>query len=42
MPNIQCTNNGTKIRLKKKSPDRAMTNAGATILGNHGTDVGPT
>ena len=31
MANIQCACTGNKIRLKKKSPDRAMANATATI-----------
>ena len=41
MANIQCTNNETKSRLQKKSPDSAIANAGATIIGHQGTDVGP-
>ena len=41
MANIQCSNTGNKIRLKKKSPDTAMANASATIIGHQGTDVGP-
>ena len=39
--NIQCASTGNKIRLKKKSPDRAMANASATITGHQGTNVGP-
>ena len=30
-----------QIMLKKKSPDKAMANASATIIGHQGTDVGP-
>ena len=33
MANIQCAGTGNKIRLKKKSLDRAMANASATIMG---------
>ena len=40
MANIQCTKPGNKIRLKKESPDRAMANASATIIGHQGTDMG--
>ena len=36
MANIQCACTGNKIRLKKKSPDRAMANASATIIGHQG------
>ena len=31
MANIKCACTGNKIRLKKKSPDRAMANTSATI-----------
>ena len=41
MANIQCANTESKIRLKKKSPDRAMANGSATIIGHQGMDVGP-
>ena len=41
MANIQCASTGNKIMLKKKSPDKAMANASATIIGHQGTDVGP-
>ena len=41
MANIQCANTGNKIRLKKHSPNKAMANASATIIGHQGTDVGP-
>ena len=41
MANIRCTNTGNKIRLKKMSPDRAIANASATIIGDQGTQVGP-
>ena len=41
MANIQCACTGNKIRLKKKSPDRAMANASATIIGHQGTGMGP-
>ena len=40
MANIQCACTGNKIRLKKKSPDRAMANATATIIGHQGTAWG--
>ena len=39
MANIQCASTGNKIRLKKKSPDKA--NASATIIGHQGTSMGP-
>ena len=32
MANIQGANTGNEIRLKKKSPNRAMANASATII----------
>ena len=41
MANIQCASTGNKIRLKKKSPDRAMANDSATIIGHQGTNMGP-
>ena len=41
MANIQCACTGNKIGLKKKSPDRAMANATATIIGHQGTGMGP-
>ena len=41
MANIQCASPGNKIRLKKKSPDGAMANASATIIGHQGTGMGP-
>ena len=41
MANIQCASTRNKIRLKKKSLDRAMANASATIIGHQGTGVGP-
>ena len=40
MANIQCANTGNEIRPKKDSPDRAMANSSATIIGHQGTDVG--
>ena len=40
MANIQCANTGNKIRFKKKTPDRALANASATIISHQGTDVG--
>ena len=36
MANTHCACTRIKIRLKKKSPDRAMANASATIIGHHG------
>ena len=42
MANLGCAYIGNKIRLKKKSPDRAMANASATILGDQGTGTCPT
>ena len=36
MANIQCASTGNKNRLKKKSLDRAMANASATIIGHQG------
>ena len=41
MANIQCGCTGNKIRLKKKSPDRAMANASATIIHHQGSGMGP-
>ena len=41
MANIQCASTRNKIRLKKKSPHRAMANASATIIGHQGTGMGP-
>ena len=41
MANIPCASIGYKIRLKKKSPDRAMANASATIVDHQGTGMGP-
>ena len=41
MANIQCANTVKKIMLKKKSPDRAMANASATIIGHQGVGMGP-
>ena len=41
MANIRCASNGNKIRLKRKSPDWAMANASATIIGHQSTGVGP-
>ena len=41
MADIQCACTGNKIRLKKKSPDKAMANASATIIGHQGTSMGP-
>ena len=41
MANIQCACTGNKITLKKKSPDGAMANASATIIGHQGTGMGP-
>ena len=41
MANIQCACTENKIRLKKKSPERAMANASATIIGHQGTEMGP-
>ena len=41
MASIQCACTGNKIRLKKKSPDKAMANATATIIGHRGTGMGP-
>ena len=41
MANIQCACTGNKIGLKKKSPDRTMANASATIIGHQGTGMGP-
>ena len=41
MANIQCACTENKIRLQKENPDRAMANAGATILGQQGNGVGP-
>ena len=41
MANIQCAYTVNKIKLKKKSPDRAMANASATIIGHQGTGVRP-
>ena len=41
MANVQCAITGNKIKLKKKSPDRAMANASATIIGHQGTSMGP-
>ena len=41
MANIQWAYTGNKIRLKKKSPDKAMANASATIIGHQGTAMGP-
>ena len=40
MANIQCASTGNKIKLKKKSFDRAMANASATIIGHQGTGMG--
>ena len=40
MANIQCACTGNKIRLKKNSPDKAMANASATIIGHQGTSLG--
>ena len=34
MSNIQCTNTGTKIRLKRMNIHRTMANATATIIGH--------
>ena len=42
MVNIQCASTGNKIRPKKKSPDKAMANVSATIIGHQGTGMGPT
>ena len=42
MANIQCASTGNKIGLKKKSPDKAMANASATIVGHQGSSMGPT
>ena len=41
MGNIHFSSTGNKIRPKKKSPDRAMANTGATIIGQQGTGMGP-
>ena len=41
MANIQCAGTGNKIRLKKKSPDKAMANGSASIIGHQGTGMGP-
>ena len=41
MANVQCANTGTKIRLKKEGPDRAMANTSATTIGHQVTDLGP-
>ena len=41
MANIHCAGTGNNIRLKKKSPNRAMANANATIIGHQGTGMGP-
>ena len=42
MANIQGAGTGNKIKLKKKSPYRAMANASATIIGHQGSGMGPT
>ena len=39
MANIQCDSTGNKITIKKKSPNRAMANASATIIGHHGVGL---
>ena len=41
MASIQCANTGNKIRLKEKSPNKAMANASGTIIGHQGTGMGP-
>ena len=41
MANIHCACTGNKIRFKKKSPNKAMANASATIIGHQGTGMGP-
>ena len=41
MANIQSASTGNKIRLKNKSPNRAMANAGATIIGYQGDGIEP-
>ena len=41
MANIQCAGTGNKIKLKKKSPNRAMAKISATIMGHQGTGMGP-
>ena len=42
MANIQCAGTGNKMRLKKKSPDRAVANTSATITDHQETSMGPT
>ena len=41
MANMECVSSRNKIRPKKKSPDGAMANASATIIGHQGTGMGP-
>ena len=41
MASIQCANIGSKIRLKRTCPDRAMANTRATIISHQRSDVGP-
>ena len=38
--NIRCANFGNKFRLTKKSPNKAMANTSATIIGHQGTGMG--
>ena len=41
MANIQRASTRNKIRLKKKSPERVVANASATIIGHQGSGMGP-
>ena len=41
MTNIKCASSREKIGLKQKSPDKAMANTIATILGHQGIGMRP-